>query len=48
MPVRIAHAHTTLVDTNLKKYIKLFSKKRFRNIATNLFACGQRAGKWMF
>ena len=48
VPVRIAHAHTTLVDTNLKKYIKLFSKKKISKYATNLFACGQRAGKWMF
>ena len=38
VPVRIAHAHTTLVDTNLKKYIKLFSKKKDFEIC-NKFIC---------
>lgn len=48
MPVRIAHAHTTLVENNIKKYIKLFSKKLIPKYATNLFACGKLAGEWMF
>lgn len=48
VPVRIAHAHTTLVENNLKKYIKLFSKKLIPKYATDLFACGKLAGEWMF
>lgn len=48
VPVRIAHAHTTLIDKNIKKYIKLFSKKRISSVATILFACGKEAGSWMF
>lgn len=48
VPVRIAHAHTTLVDSNLKKYIKLYSKKLIPKYATDLFACGELAGEWMF
>ena len=48
VPVRIAHAHTTLVENNIKKYIKLFSKKLIPKYPTNLFACGKLAGEWMF
>lgn len=46
--VLIAHAHSTSQDKNLKFILKLFYKKKIKNVATQLFACGNDAGKWMF
>ena len=48
--VRIAHSHTFLVKNNehiknfIKNILKFFSKK----YATNYFACGEQAGRWLF
>lgn len=46
--VLIAHAHSTSQDKNLKFILKLLYKKKIKNVATQLFACGNDAGKWMF
>lgn len=46
--VLIAHAHNTNQDKNIKYLIKSFAKRKISNFATNLLACGQEAGKWMF
>jgi len=46
--VRIAHAHNTRQDWNLKYPIKILSKCWIPYYATHLFACGEEAGKWMF
>lgn len=48
VPVRIAHAHSKNQDKDLKYPIKIISKAFIARYATNLFACGQDAGKWMF
>lgn len=46
--VRIAHAHNTSQDKNLKYMLKMSAKKKIPKEATDLFACGKEAGEWMF
>lgn len=48
VPVRIAHSHSANQDKNLKYVIKLFYKRFIPQYATDLFACGNQAGDWMF
>lgn len=48
VPVRIAHSHNANQDRNLKYPIKLFYREKIGKYATDLFACGQDAGRWMF
>lgn len=51
IPVRIIHSHNT--DTQFKKrwfhYLtEKYNRKNIEKIATNLLACSEEAGKWMF
>lgn len=46
--VRIAHSHSSSQDKNLKYLIKLFYRRQIPKYATDLMACGDKAGKWMF
>lgn len=48
VPVRIAHSHSANQDKNLKYPIKLCYKRAIPKYATDLFACGKKAGDWMF
>ena len=48
VPVRIAHSHSSRQDRDLKYPLKLFFKRLIPRQATQLFACGDEAGKWMF
>lgn len=48
VPVRIAHAHSSRQDRDLKYPLKLLFKRGIARQATQLFACGKEAGKWMF
>lgn len=48
VPVRIAHSHSSSQDKNLKYPIKLLCKRSIPRFSTELFACGQDAGSWMF
>ena len=48
IPVRIAHSHNSNQDKNLKYIIKKYYMKKIPDYATDLFACGSEAGKWMF
>lgn len=48
VPVRIAHSHSSSQEKDLKYPIKLFCKKFIPRYATDLYACGQKAGEWMF
>lgn len=48
IPVRIAHSHSANQDKNLKYPVKLWYKRSISKYATNLFACGEDAGDWMF
>lgn len=46
--VRIAHSHCSSQDKNLKYPIKMFYRRYIPKYATDLMACGDEAGKWMF
>ncbi len=48
IPVRIAHAHSTSAVKNLKYPIKCFYMRKIPQYATQMFACSEKAGKWMF
>lgn len=48
IPVRISHAHSSSAVKNLKYPIKLFYRKQISRYSTDLFACSQAAGQWMF
>ena len=48
VPVRIAHAHSSNQTKNSKYPIKLVYKNQITKYATDLFACGEAAGEWMF
>lgn len=48
VPNRIAHVHSTNQDKNLKYPIKMGLKKLIPHYATELFACGDAAGRWAF
>lgn len=46
--VRIAHSHNSHQDRDLKYPLKLVCKRFITREATDLFACGVDAGRWMF
>lgn len=48
VPVRIAHSHNSNQDKNIKYLIKLYYKRFIPQYATQLFACGEDAARWMF
>lgn len=48
VPVRIAHSHNAGQDKDWKYPIKIMLKRWIPKYATKLFACGKKAGDWMF
>lgn len=48
VPIRIAHSHSSSQNKNIKYLIKKYYMEKIPKYATNLFACGQEAGDWMF
>lgn len=48
VPVRIGHSHSSSQDKDAKYFIKLLCKRGIPAQATQLFACAEEAGKWMF
>mgnify|MGYP001851578637 CR=1 FL=1 len=48
VPIRIAHAHSSNQTKDKKYLLKLIFKKNIKKNATELFACAQDAGLWMF
>lgn len=48
IPVRIAHSHASSQTKDWKYVIKVFYKRKIHQYATNLFACSEAAGRWMF
>ena len=48
VPVRIAHSHNANQDKNYKYPIKLLYRMLIPKYATELIACGEQAGNWMF
>ena len=48
IPIRIAHAHSACQERNWKYPLKCFFMKLIPTVSTQLFACSETAGKWMF
>lgn len=48
IPIRIAHSHSAGAVKNIKYPIKRYYMKKIPKYATDLFACGEQAGEWMF
>lgn len=48
VPVRIAHSHNSRQDHDIKYPMKMVCKRFICREATDLFACGVDAGRWMF
>lgn len=46
--VRVAHSHSSRQDRDLKYPLKMLCKPLIKRFATDLFACGEEAGRWMF
>lgn len=48
IPIRIAHSHNNETVHDIKYLPKLFMQKMFTIYATDLFACSDEAGKYLF
>ena len=48
IPVRIAHSHNNETVHDIKYLPKLFMQRMFTQNATDLFACSEEAGKYLF
>lgn len=48
VPIRVAHAHNTSAEKNIKYLLKYFSKKQMHKYATHYFSCSKDAGIWTF
>ncbi|OIZ63817.1 hypothetical protein BLA28_15445 [Eisenbergiella tayi] len=48
VPVRIAHSHSNSMTQDYKKYIKYILQRLYTIHATDLFACSQDAGRYLF
>lgn len=48
IPIRIAHCHSSSQDKDFKYLLKMIFKKNIPKYSTDLFACGEIAGQWMF
>ena len=45
---RIAHSHVSKMNFDKKYPIRMFLRRKIPKVATDLFACSDDAGKWMF
>lgn len=48
VPIRIAHAHNSNQTKDVKYVLKLIYKNRIPVYANRFFACGKKAGEWMY
>lgn len=50
IPIRIAHSHNTkhLTKNIIKLAINEYARKNINKYATNMFACSELAGRWLF
>lgn len=48
VPVRIAHSHSTNIDKDFKYILKQIFRKQLNSVATERWACGREAGKYLF
>ena len=48
VPVRIAHSHSSGVDLDFKYPLKQYFRFRLGSVTTHSFACGEKAGRFLF
>ena len=48
VPIRIAHSHNSNQDRDIKYPLRLFYKNKLTKTSNIFFACGKKAGDWMF
>jgi Glycosyltransferase len=48
VPVRIAHSHSSSLNKDIKVFIKIAAKKMLPSVATDFFACGKEAARFLF
>ncbi|MGN1443037.1 MAG: glycosyltransferase family 1 protein [Acutalibacteraceae bacterium] len=48
VPLRIAHSHTAETEKGKKKVLKDFFRSNINRVCTDRFACGEKAGRYMF
>lgn len=50
VPIRISHSHNTdyLTQSKVRRVLNSFQKNQIKKYATNLFACSNSAGKWLY
>lgn len=48
IPVRIVHSHNSNQSKNWKYLVKKYYMRKIPRYATDFFACGEKAGDWMF
>lgn len=48
IPLRICHAHSSPNKKNLKMLVRNYFKKNMMSHITHMFACGEKAGKWLY
>ena len=46
--IRIAHSHIASTDKGIKGMVKEFYKKRLNKYCNYMFACGEKAGRYLF
>lgn len=48
VPIRISHSHTASYIKTLRGFMVYLSSRRFKNYATEYFACSRAAGRFMY
>jgi len=50
IPIRISHSHNTrhLTNSRLKLYLHEYVRKQIPKYATHLWACSEKAGRWLY
>lgn len=48
VPVRIAHSHVSRMTWDIKYPVRACCRARIPHMATELFACSEEAGRWMY
>lgn len=48
IPVRVAHSHNNKSEEGVSGWVRNFLKIPLKNVATDFFACGEEAAKWLY
>lgn len=48
IPIRICHSHSSMSESGIKGYIRDLLKIGLKRVATNYFACSNKAAEWLY